>query len=113
MFYLFLVLVALIAIGTYAAFMLRLVPGVAEQRFGVLEELPPDLGVWKTESDSPAALAADAYGLRRQVRVYLRPGRGWFGRDQLVRQVRYRNGETNEIVRVDPEEVLKRRRIRR
>jgi hypothetical protein len=112
MFYLFLLLIGLAAVATYAAFMLRLVPGLAEQRFGVLEDLPPDLGTWKTDETSTFAGRAASEGLVRQVRVYLRPARSWFGRDQLVRQVRYRSRATHEIVRTDPEETLKRRRIR-
>ena len=49
----YLVLVALIAIGTYAAFLLRLVPGVAEQRLGVLEELDARASLQSDWRDAP------------------------------------------------------------
>jgi len=113
MFYLFLLSVGVAALGVYVALILHLVPGAAEERLGVLEELPIDIGVWKTDETSPAGHAAEAKGLSRQVRVLHRPAAGWFGGDRLVRQVRYRDRATDEIVLVDPEEVTKRRRIRR
>lgn len=113
MFYAFLVLVGLCALAVYATLILHLVPGAAEERLGVLEALPPDLGVWKTDESSQDAEAAKARGLTRQVRTYHESASGWFGGERLVRQVRYRNSATNEIVHVEPDEVVKRRRIRR
>lgn len=108
MFYLFLLVVALAGIAFYLLFILNLVPGAAEERLGVLEPLPPETGTWKPDHDSPEARVAAAEGLKREVRHYF-----YESESRLVFQVRYRNSETNEIVRSDPERVVKRRRIRR
>jgi hypothetical protein len=58
-------------------------------------------------------MTAATQGLRRQVRIFHLPTAGWFGGERLTRQVRYRNRTTDEIVRVEPDEVMKRRRVRR
>jgi hypothetical protein len=113
MFYLFLVVVAFFGIAIYVTLILRLVPGAAEERLGVLEDLPPDLGVWKTDESSPAGQDARARGLVRQVRVCSQSANGWFRSERLVRQVRYRDLGTNEVVHVSPEEVVKRKRVKR
>jgi hypothetical protein len=106
-FYLFLLFVGVAGIGVYLLFMFNLVPGMAEERIGVLEALPADTGTWKPDPDSPEARAAAGEGLQREVRHYFYEDRG-----RLVLQARYRNRETNEIVRADPEIPVKRRRIR-
>jgi hypothetical protein len=111
--YLFLFLIAMLGAGLYLTLILRLVPGAAEERLGALEELPPDLGLWKTDETSALAQSARAEGLIRQVRVCLQASDGLFSSERLTRQTRYCDVTTHEIVRVDPEEVLKRRRIRR
>lgn len=113
MFYAFLLIIAVAGIGIYVALIFHLVPGAAEDRLGVLEELPPDAGVWKTDDSSPAAMTAATQGLTRQVRLFHLPTAGWFGGERLIRQVRYRDRTTDEIVRVEPDEVVKRRRVRR
>jgi hypothetical protein len=113
MFYLFLVLVGFGAVGVYVTLILHLVPGAAEERLGVLEELPPDLGVWQTDDSSPEGKAASARGLIRQIRTCHEPAVGWFGSERLLRQTRYRDRATNEIVRVDQDTAVKRRRVRR
>ena len=113
MFYLFLVIVAFFGIAIYVTLILRLVPGAAEERLGVLEDLPPDLGVWKTDESSPAGQDARARGLVRQVRVCSQSASGWFRSERLVRQVRYRDLGTNEVVHVGPEELVKRKRVSR
>jgi len=107
-FYLFLLIVAIAGIGVYLLFILNLVPGAAEERLGVLEPLPPETGTWKPDHESAEARAAEAEGLKREVRHYF-----YVTENRLVFQVRYRNRETNEIVRSDPERPVKRRRIRR
>lgn len=64
-------LVVLAAIGglVYTLVIHREVPGVMEQRFGVLEPLPADVGQWKTDDDSDEGKAAAREGLRREVSV--------------------------------------------
>jgi hypothetical protein len=85
----------------------REVPGAVEQRFGVLEALPEDIGKWKADTESDEGKAAAARGLRRESRLFHDAQA-----NRLLRQVRYRNQATNEIARVDPDEVVKRKRIR-
>jgi hypothetical protein len=105
-FYLFLLLIAAISIGVYLLFILSQVPGVKEQRLGVLEELPADLGQWKADEETPE-------GLVREVRHIFQEGSGLLSAGKLIRQVRYRDKASDEIVRVEPEEVIKRRRIKK
>jgi cadmium resistance protein CadD (predicted permease) len=108
LFYVFLVVCALIGIAIYLFFIVNLVPGASEERVGVLEPLPPDLGIWKADSESTAGRAAAANGLTREVRYYF-----YETRSQLVQQVRHRNPITGEIVRTERDEVIKRRRVRK
>lgn len=76
----------------------------AEYFFGRYD-LPPDLGTWK------ARAAATEEGLICEERCLLPEGRA--NASYLVRQVRYRDPLTRAIVRVEPEERVPRRRVRR
>lgn len=105
MFYLFLVLVGIAGIGIYVLFIFNLVPGVQQERLGVLEPLPEDVGKWKAEERAAASPGSE--GLVRETRHYFYEATG-----KLVHQVRYKNPDTGEIVRVEPDEPVKRRRIR-
>jgi hypothetical protein len=71
----------------------------------VLEALPENLGKWKVEERTPD-------GLQREVRHLFHEG-GLMSAGALIRQVRYRDPASDEIVRVDPEEVVRRRRIKK
>jgi len=106
-FYVFLLFVGVAGIGVYLLFMFNLVPGMKEERLGVLEALPPDTGTWKPDADSAEGRAAAAEGLSREVRHYYYEDRG-----RLVLQARCRDPKTDEIVRVEPEVTVKRRRVR-
>lgn len=108
MFYFFLLVVGLLSLGLYVLFVLNLVPGAKEERLGVLEPLPLDTGTWKHDPDSDEAKAAEKEGLVREVRHYFYEAEG-----RLVLQVRYKHRETAEVVRADPEQAVKRRRIRK
>lgn len=108
MFYVFLLVLAALGVGIYLIVFLGNVPGAAEERLGVLEPLPSDLGQWKEERDTAEATRASEQGLRREVRTFFDEAHG-----RLLRQVRYRSSETNEIVRADPDQIVKRRRVRR
>src|SRR5262245_60606169 len=89
------------------------VPGLVEQRFGVLEALPDDVGKWESDDQSDEGKAAASRGLRREERLFHDPNaRGFGAGGKLVRQVRYRNRATDEIVKVEPDEVVKRKRVR-
>jgi hypothetical protein len=104
-YYVFLVVTAAVAVGVYLLVIFRNVPGAVEERLGVLEPLPPDLGVWKPDTDSSAAFTAQAEGLKREQRMFLDQGK-------LLRQTRYRDATTGEVVRADKDEVVRRRRIK-
>lgn len=103
----FLIAIAFIGGLFYILVVYREVPGAMEQRFGVLEALPEDLGKWKVDTESEEGKAAAARGLRRESRLFHD-----VQANKLLKQVRYRNQATNEIARVDPDEVVKRKRIR-
>jgi hypothetical protein len=109
-FYLFLLSVAAIG-GLFYLFAAGLFPGLKEERFGVLEPLPENLGHWQDDVESDAGRAAAAAGQKREVRLLYEEG-GLFGSGKLLRQARLRDGVTNKIVAVLPDEVLKRRRVR-
>lgn len=103
----FLIVIAVVGILMYILLIQRAVPGAVEQRFGVYEALPDDVGRWKTDLESESGRAAQKRGEKREVRLYHNPN----AENKLIRQVRYRNA-LNEIVRVEPDEVLKRKRVR-
>jgi hypothetical protein len=107
MFYFFLVLVGVAGIGVYVLFIFNLVPGVQDERLGVLEPLPPNVGQWATDSESEAGRSAAREGLVREVRHYF-----YENGAKLVLQVRYRNKDGGDIVRVEPEQSVKRKRVR-
>lgn len=107
MLYVFLLIVAVLGIGLYLLFFLQNVPGAVEERLGVLEPLPADLGVWKAV-DTPGVPGAG--GTRpeiREERLFLDEARG-----KLLHQVRFRNPDTGEIMRVEKDRAVKRRRIK-
>lgn len=113
MFYAFLMIVAFGGTAIYLAFFLREVPGAKEQRLGELEPLPPDLGKWKLDEASEAGRAAQAEGLKRETRLLFDEAAGGVFRDgKLIEQVRYRRLDSNEIVRIEPERTVPRKRIK-
>ena len=103
----FLVAVAIIGVLVYLLVIHREVPGAMEQRFGVLEALPEDIGKWKVDTESEEGKAALSRGINREVRLFHD-----VSNNRLVRQVRYKNPASGEITRVDPDEVVKRKRVR-
>ena len=111
MFYVLLVILGLLGIGIYVIFMMREVPGIAEQRIGRLV-LPEDVGKWKTDQSSAEAERATEEGLKREVRFFWDAEHGLLRRGRLLKQVRYRSLETNAIERTEPDEVIKPERVR-
>lgn len=105
MFYLLIIFLAAAGGAIYFYFFMQTVPGAVEERFGALEPLPMDVGSWKDDTDSAEALAAQKEGLKREVRFFFEEGR-----QRLLKQARYRSLTTNEVVKVEPDEVVKRRR---
>jgi hypothetical protein len=109
-FYLFLLGVAA-AGGLVYLFIAGMYPGLKEERFGVLEPLPPDLGKWQLDADSDAGRKATADGKKLEVRYLFEEG-GLLSSGKLLRQSRLRDGATNDIVEVLADEPIKRRRVR-
>lgn len=106
-FYAFLLAVGAIGLAAYVSLYLRLVPGFAEQRLGKLEELPPDVGKWKLDEGSAEATRARSMGLVRETRHW------WDSQtEKLFLQVRYRAADTREIVGSEPDQPIKRRRVK-
>ncbi len=113
MFYLFLLGVAAAGGAIYLLLIaFGLFPGLKEERIGVLEPLPANLGQWQTDVDSDAGRAATHAGQKREVRFLFEEG-GLFSSGKLLRQARLRDATTNEILQILPDEVIKRKRIRR
>ena len=112
MLYLLLIFIGVAAVAVYLLVVFNEVPGAVSERWGELEDLPENLGEWSADTTSEQAIAAAAQGLAREVRIWRDAGGGWFGRDRLVRQVRYRDPETGEIESVEPDRVIKRRRVK-
>ena len=110
MFYVFLLGVAA-AGGLIYLFIAGLYPGLKEERFGVLEPLPPDLGKWREDGESDAGRAARADGKKLEVRLLFEEG-GLLSSGKLLRQSRLRDAQSNEIVAVLADEVVKRKRVR-
>lgn len=108
MFYVFLLVLAGLGALVYLTFFLQNVPGALEERLGVLEPLPPKLGEWEKDLQSAEAARAEAEGLQREVRYFLDESQG-----QLLKQARYRSLASDEIVRVEPDQSVKRRRVKR
>lgn len=107
MFYVFLVLVGAAGIGLYVLFIFNVVPGVQDERLGVLEPLPPNVGRWSADTESAAGQAAASENLVREVRHFFYENSG-----KLVLQSRYKHKDTGEIVRIEPEQPVKRKRVR-
>lgn len=108
MFYVFLLVAAALGTAIYLLFIFQSVPGAAEERLGTLEPLPEDLGKWRPDTNSEEALSATKEGLSREVRHFFEEDK-----QRLLFQARYRDARTHEIVRTDPDRVVKRRRHRR
>jgi len=111
-FYVFLVLVAALGVGVYLLFIFKLVPGAMEERLGVLEPLPDDVGKWRADPHSVEGKAALERGLKREERLFFEEGQGMLAQGRLVRQVRYRSASSNAIAEVEPDQPVKRKRIK-
>jgi hypothetical protein len=76
---------------------------VLEFLFGRYEDVPDHLNTWRDMGiEQPS-------GLLRQERLLFPPGRQ--SGPLLLRQVRYRDPSSKEIVRIAPEERVRRRRV--
>lgn len=105
MLYLFLLIVGALAAGAYILFIFSNVPGAKEERLGVWEPIPEQLGQWVTD----AARSAEGW-LREQRILYDEKSGG--GAGQFIVQVRYRDPDTQEIQKIEPEQIRPRRRVK-
>jgi hypothetical protein len=104
--------IGIAALAVYLLVVFREVPGAVAERLGELEGLPRDLGQWVVDETSPEGRSASERGLQRELRTWRDHGSGWFGRDRLVLQVRYRDRGTGAIQSADPDREIRRRRIK-
>ncbi len=104
-FYLFLLGVGAVGALAYMGLFLSHVPGAKDERLGALPDLPDKLGKW-VEQEKPSE-----DGLLCEKR-HLLIDEGGFGGGKLLLQVRYRNPQTREIMRIEKEQTIKRRRVR-
>ena len=88
--------------GVFAVYFVSQGTSPLEYLLGQLEPLPEDLAQWTARVDET--------GLVREERLMLPSRRP--NSPVLVRQIRYRDPTTREIVRVEPEQRVKRRRVR-
>jgi hypothetical protein len=109
----FLVAIAAIGLLFYLLVIYREIPGAVEQRLGELEAIPADVNKWKPDDESEAGKAAAAKGLLREVRLYFDEKGGALGHGKFVRQARYRNRATNAITSVEPDEPVRRKRVKK
>lgn len=96
--------IAALGSGAYLVLFLTHVPGAGEERLGVYEPLPENVGKWVLDPELTSE------GLVRERRVLFDGSPE--GSGKLTHQERFRNPETREIVSVTPERIEKRRRIK-
>ena len=107
MFYVFLLGVAA-AGGVVYLFIAGMYPGLKEERFGVLEPLPPNLGKWVADQESESGRAATADGKKLEVRFLFEEGGCQLRK--LLRQAPYRRRQY-EFLRYCPNQPIKRKRF--
>lgn len=103
--YLFVLAIGALGAGAYLLLFMSHIPGAVDERLGSLEPLPENMNKWSTDEE----LSKD--GLLRETR-HLKPESSSIFGPTLLRQVRYRHPTTKEIVRVEPETKVRRRRLR-
>lgn len=113
MLYFIFLAIAIIPCVIYAIVVMMEIPGLADERLGVLEELPEDIGEWKIDTDSPQARAAETEGQSCETRLWLVSGGDFLGREKILRQVRYLDKESGEVVRVEKDVRVKRKRVKK
>lgn len=101
-FALFLLLVAALGAAAYLGLFMTHVPGAADERLGQLEPLPDDLNQWvEGPEPSPEGWIVERRTLQDEQHAL-----------RLILQTRYRDPDTRDIVKVDPELTTRRRRIK-
>ena len=105
--------IAILICVIYAVVVMAYIPGLADERLGVLEELPEDVGEWKIDTNSAQARSAQAEGLVCETRLWRDGGSDFLGREKILRQVRYLDPETREVVRAEKDVRIKRKRVKK
>ena len=103
---------ALIPCVIYAVVAMLEVPGMADERLGVLEDLPQDVGEWIVDTESAQAIAAAKEGLTCETRLWIDPEGDFLKREKIMRQVRYLDPDTGDVVRSEKDVRVKRRRVK-
>lgn len=96
--------IAALGSGAYLVLFLTHVPGAGEERLGIFEPLPEDVGKWTTDP----GLSPEGWVRERRT---LYDGAA-HGPGRFTHQTRFRDPETREIVSVAPERIEKRRRLK-
>ncbi len=112
MLYLLFLFIALVPCVIYVVVAMLEVPGMADERLGTLEELPDDVGEWKTDTESDEARSATAEGLVRETRLWINP-HDLFGRKKIYRQTRYLDRKTLDVVRTEKDVRIRRKRVKK
>lgn len=102
-FYVFLLIVGAVGALAYVFLFFSHVPGAKDERLGKLEPLPDEMSQW-------VELGAHDGLVKEERRLFADPGE--MDQTKILVQTRYRDPETKEIVRVDPERTYRRKRIR-
>lgn len=101
-FYVFLLIVGALGAVAYLLMFMSHVPGAANERFGTLDALPSSLNKWVEDE----ALSSDGLVCERRHLMAEQDA------SKMILQVRYRDPKSHEIVRVEAEQTIKRRRRR-
>ena len=105
--------IALLFCVIYAVVVMVYVPGLADERLGELEELPEDVGEWNIDTNSAQAHSARAEGLICETRLWIEGGGDFLGREKILRQVRYLDPETKEVVLAEKDVRIRRKRVKK
>lgn len=93
----------------YVIITLLMIPGLAEERLGKLEDLPADAGQWSVDEQSPQATEAANEGLQRETRYWI--DQDMLGRERILLQVRYIASD-GRVIRTEPDVRVRRRRVK-
>ena len=109
MIYVFFATIFLVPVVIYVIVAMMEVPGMADERLGVLEDIPDDVNEWKVDLDSPQAIKAKDDGLICETRLWIDTS---FNRKRIFRQVRYLDTESMDVVRFDKDIRVRRKRVK-
>lgn len=112
MYYLIFLFIAIVPCVIYVWVIWMEVPGFADERLGVLEDLPDNIGKWTRDEESEKAKAAEQEGLIYETRLWIYGNNPFTNQPKIYRQFRYLDSETEEFVRADKDKRYKRKRVK-